>query len=72
MTDEQILDELRGLMAAETNAEALAAVRTMRDRNLHLAQPIVWQDTAGTMHVAKLTVRQVVQVIGALEGLQVA
>lgn len=71
MTPEQILDELCGMMAAETPAEALEAVRTMRDRNMQIAQPLVYLDPAGKMNVAPLTVRQVMQIVNALEGLQV-
>lgn len=71
MTPEQILDELCGMMAAETPAEALEAVRAMRDRNMQIAQPVVYIDPAGKMNVAPMTVRQINTVIAALEGLQV-
>lgn len=72
MTNEQLIDELCGLMAVKDGDEALAQVRIMRDRNLQLAQPLVWQDAAGVLHVAPLTVRQTMQLIAALESLPVA
>lgn len=71
MTNEQIIDELCGLMAVKDGGEALAQVRIMRDRNLQLAQPLVWSDAGGVLHVAPLTVRQIMQLITALESLQV-
>lgn len=71
MTNEQILDELRGLMAVETNDEILAAVRAMHDRNTQIAQPLVYRDPDGKMNIAPMTVRGANTVIAALEGLQV-
>jgi hypothetical protein len=71
MTPEQMLDELCGMANAATPADALEAVRSAVARNAQIAQPLVYLDPAGKMNVAPLTVRQIMQIIAALEGLQV-
>ena len=72
MTPEQLIEELCGLMAVKDGDEALAQVRVLRDRNMQLARPLVWIDAGGALYVAQLTVKQVNQVVTALEGLQVS
>ena len=42
-----------------------------RVKDLAALRPVVWHDGQGRLSVAPLTVRQVVQVIAALEGLTV-
>lgn len=66
MNDEQMRDELLGLLKVNTMTDALRVVREMADK-----QPLVWLRPDGNLGVASLTVRQVVQVIGVLEGLTV-
>lgn len=71
MTPEQMLDELCGMMNAETPADALEAVRSVVARNTQIAQPLVFIDPDGKLTVTISTVRQAMQLITALEGLQV-
>jgi hypothetical protein len=71
MSNEQIVEELCGILSVDEPGEILAAVHALRDRATQFAQPIVYLDAAGKLNVAQMTVRQTVQVITALEGLQV-
>jgi hypothetical protein len=71
MSNEQIIDELCGILSVDEPGEIVAAVRGLRDRAAQFAQPIVYLDAAGKLNVSQMTVRQTVQVITALEGLQV-
>lgn len=66
MTNDQLFDELSALLQVDDPGEIIAAVREFSG-----LRPLVWTDSANGLHVAPLTVRQVVQIIGALEGLTV-
>lgn len=69
MTDQQAIDEIKGLLGANTLIDAL---RTLREwRELISLKPIVSTDSSGMLHIAPLTVRQTMQLLAALEGLQV-
>jgi len=70
MSNEQIVEELCGILSVDEPGEILAAVHALRDRATQFAQPIVYLDAAGKLNVAQMTVRQVNTVITALEGLQ--
>jgi hypothetical protein len=69
MTDDEAVEQIKALLAANTLIDAL---RTLREwKEVVAVRPIVWTGDDNALHVAPLTVRQTVQLITALEGLQV-
>lgn len=66
ITAEQALDEVKGLLGANTTGDALRVLRELVQR-----QPLVWHDGQGKLGIASMTVRQVVQLVAALESLTV-
>ena len=52
LTAEQALDELKGILSAETAADVVRAVRSTAER-----KPLVWTDQQGKIHFAPMTFR---------------
>lgn len=69
MTEQQMIDEIKGTLDVDTLTDALRVLREMR-ANAAL-KPIVSVDDAGKLYFAPLTVRQIMQLMAALEGLTV-
>ena len=69
MTDDEAIEQIKALLDANTLIDAL---RTLREwKEVVKVRPVVWTGDDNALHVAPLTVRQTVQLITALEGLQV-
>ena len=69
MTDDEAVDQIKALLDANTLIDAL---RTLREwKEVVNVRPVVWTGDDNALHVAPLTVRQTLQLITALEGLQV-
>jgi hypothetical protein len=69
MTDDEAVDQIKALLDANTLIDAL---RTLREwKEVIKVRPVVWTGDDNALHVAHLTVRQTLQLITALEGLQV-
>jgi hypothetical protein len=69
MTDDEAVDQIKALLDANTLIDAL---RTLREwKEVIKVRPVVWTGDDNALHVAPLTVRQTLQLITALEGLQV-
>ena len=66
ITAQQAIEELTGILNCDTPGEVVA-----RARELAAVTPLVWHDERNGIHVAPLTVRQIVNLIAALEGLTV-
>jgi hypothetical protein len=65
-TPDDYLEQIMALLGVTSSVDAYNRVSELVQR-----QPIVWHDGQGRLSVAPMTVRQIVQVIGALEGLTV-
>ena len=70
MTDEMAIDEIKGLLNANTLVDAVRNLREWRDSTAGLT-PIASVDSEGHLRLAPLSVRQVMQLIAALENLTV-
>ena len=66
-TPDDYMAMIQAELGVTSSVDAFNAVKDLVQR-----QALVWHDGKGGLGVAPLTVRQVVQVIGALEGLKVA
>ena len=60
------LEQIMALLGVTSSVDAYNRVKEMA-----ALRPVVWHDKQGRLGVAPMTVRQVVQVIAALEGLTV-
>jgi hypothetical protein len=69
MTDDEAIEQIKALLGANTLIDALRTVREWKE--VVKVRPVVWTGDDNALHVAPLTVRQTLQLITALEGLQV-
>jgi len=70
MSEEMMIDEINGMLDANTLIDAVRILRELKE-SMAALKPIVSVDTEGRLHFAPLTVRQVVQLMAALEGLTI-
>jgi len=65
-TPDDYMQQIMDLLGVTSSVDAFNRVK-----ELHDAKPIIWTDSAGKLSIAPLTVRQIMQLIAALEGLTV-
>lgn len=70
MTEQMMIDEIKGMLGANTLVDAVRILRELKE-SMAALKPIVSVDSEGRLHFAALTVRQIVQLMTALEGLTV-
>lgn len=61
------LEQIMAVLNVTSSVDAYNAVKTLVEM-----RPLVWLDTSNGLRMSPMTVRQTMQLIGALEGLQVA
>jgi hypothetical protein len=69
MTDQEAIEQIKDVLGVNTLIDGLRKLREWRE--VVKVRPVVWTDDDNNLRVAPLTVRQTVQLIAALEGLQV-
>lgn len=70
MSEEMMIDEIKGLLDANTLIDAVRILRELKE-SMAALKPIVSVDTERRLHFAPLTVRQTMQLMAALEKLTV-
>ena len=70
MSEQMMIDEIKGMLDANTLVDAVRILRELKE-DMAALKPIVSVDTEGRLHFAPLTVRQIVQLMTALQGLTV-
>lgn len=69
MTEPEMIEEIKRVLEVNTLIDGLRRLREWKE--VVKVRPVVWTDADNNLRIAPLTVRQTVQVIGALENLQV-